>query len=400
MFRILLLLNLCAASLHAGTFTIEGAVVRAARANPDLAAARWSIEQARGRLLQSGRPENPSLEAELKPNVRGREFSLSLGFTQKYPRTHRLYLERAVSQAELTAAEAEVRNAERLLRAEVRIAAVKLLAVQARRALKEQQRKNSAELAADADRVAKAGEGSALDASRFELQVQRLSLDLLTADSESTVLIGTLRPLLGMSTAESLTISGELPAPSTAENQTRPQQRADYQAATAKENAARADVEVARASTRADASYGLYYEREQADDAGAGLRKDDFIGFKFSLPLPFWHRNEGKIYEAEATAAKAHDERAALALRIQSEAAAAQAEMTAAAKIIAQTSGPLLTKAKEIEASHEAANKLGQSPLADVLRARELRFDLEEARLTALRDYHLARARLLAAQGR
>jgi cobalt-zinc-cadmium efflux system outer membrane protein len=395
-----LLFALSATTLSAATFTIEGAVARAVKSNPDLAAARWSIEQARGRLIQSGRPENPALEAELKPSVRGREGSFSIGYVQKYPRTHRLHLERAVSQAEMAAAEAEVRNAERLLRADVRTAATRLLAVKAQRALVEDHRKNSAALAAEAEQTAKKGEGSALDAAHYELEVQRRSLEMLNADAEAAALSAELRPLLGLKTTESLTISGELAAPDAGGGKANPQNRADYQAAVAKENAARTGVEVARAGRKEDASYGFFYEHENAEDEGYGLRKEDFIGFKFSLPLPFWSKNEGKIHEAEATAARARDERAALALKIHAEAAAARAEMAAAAKIVAQTSGPLIAKAKELEGRHEAANKLGQAPLSDVLRAREMRFELEEARLHALRDYHLARARLLAAEGR
>jgi outer membrane protein, heavy metal efflux system len=134
-------------------------------------------------------------------------------------------------------------------------------------------------------------------------------------------------------------------------------------------------------------------------DAPDGLRTAGFIGLKFRLPLPFWNKNEGKIHEAAAAAAKARSEREALALRIRAETSAAQAEMDAAAKIIDQTSGPLMKKAKELEEKYAEANKLGQAPLTDVLRSRERRFALEAARLDALRDYHLARVRLLAAQG-
>jgi cobalt-zinc-cadmium efflux system outer membrane protein len=391
---------LCALPLSAATFTIEGAVQRAVRSNPDLAAARWSIEQARGRLMQSGRLSNPELEMELKPNVRGREGSFSLGFTQKFPRTHRLFYERAVSQAEFAAAEAEVRNAERLLRAEVRTTAVKLLSIQSRRALKEEQRKNSAELAADAEKAAKAGEGSALDAAHFELEQQQLSLDLLTSDAEAASLQSSLRPLLGMGTKESLSLSGTLAPPEPPARGVSPAQRGDYQAALAKEEAARAGVDLARAGKWEDPEYGLYYEREHADDEGAGMERENFLGFKLTLPLPLRNKNEGKIHEAEASAAKARDERAALALRIHSEAATARVEMNAAAKIIEQTTGPLLARAKDIEERHVAANKLGQAPIADVLRSRALRFSLDEARLSALRDYHLARVRLLSAQGR
>lgn len=400
MSRCFLFLILCACGLRAETLTIEGAVTRALRSNPDLAAARWRIEEARARLWNSGRPANPELDAEVKPNVKGREFTFSVGFMQKFPRTNRLHLERAISQAELAVAEAEVKNAARLLASEVRTAAVKLLAVQSRKALKEQERKTSAELAADAEHAATAGEGSLLDAAHFELEVQQFSLDMLNADAEAAGLTGVLRPLLGLSGKESLTVSGELSRPASPGKGASPENRGDYQAALAKESAARTGIDAARAGKWDDVSYGLRYEREQSEDAGAGLRRDDFIGLKFSLPLPFWNKNEGKVREAEAAAARAAKEREALALKIHSESDAALAEMAAAAKIIEQTSGPLLAKAKDLEDRHTAANKLGQAPLADVLRSREMRFKLEEARVTALRDYHLARVRLLAAQGR
>ena len=74
--------------------------------------------------------------------------------------------------------------------------------------------------------------------------------------------------------------------------------------------------------------------------------------------------------------------------------------MAAAAKIVVQTSGPLLEKAKDLEEQFRKAKEAGQATLTDVLRSREKRLALETARLNALRDYHLARVRLLAAQGR
>ena len=171
MFRnvISFILVITAAGLQAESLTIEGAVARALRSNPDLAAARWSIEEARGRLYQSGRLSNPELESELKPNVRGREFSFSAGFMQKIPVTRRLYLERTISQTELAQAEAEVLDAGRLLSAQVRTAAVKLLALQEQKQLKEKQRFNSVKLAEEAERNAKKAEGSLLEAAQFGL---------------------------------------------------------------------------------------------------------------------------------------------------------------------------------------------------------------------------------------
>jgi len=394
------MLALSAAGLRAETFTIEGAVARALRANSDLAAARLSIEEARGRLWQSGRPANPELETELKPNVRGREGSFSIGLMQKFPLTNRLHLEQKVSRAALAAAEAEVRNAERLLKAEVRTVAVKLLALDALKALNDQQRKNSTELMEAAARTAKVGEGSPLEPAHFELEVQQLSLELLQADAERAALTGMLRPLLGMGPSQNVRISGELSEPAAPGKGASPERRPDYQAALAKEDAARTGVDLARAGKWEDAGLSLTYEREHMHDAGSGFERENFIGLKFTLPLPFWNKNEGKIYEASAAAARAQKETESLAQRIRAEAAAAHAEMAAAARIIEQTSGPLMKKAVELEERHLTANKLGQSPLTDVLRSRERRFALEAAHRNALRDYHLARVRLMAAQGR
>lgn len=370
-------------------------------ANPDLAAARWSIEEARGRLIQSGRLQNPELEAELKPNVRGRgEVSFSVGFMQRYPLTNRLWLERSVSEAELRAAEAEVANARRLLTAEVRTAAVKILALQQQKALKENQRSNSVALAAAAAKTAQQGESSSLEAQQFELEAQQLSLDLLQADAEIAAHTGTLRPLLGLPATESLSLSGELAAPSKPGAGADPAARPDYRAAVERENAARTSVEVARQSKWGDAGFGLTAEVERAEDAPDGKSTDGFIGFRFSVPWPLRNKNEGKIHEASAAAIKAGKEREALALRIRSEAEAARAEMAAAAKIIEQSSGPLLAKAKELEESFAKAKAAAQATPSDVLRAREKRLALEAAHLNAVRDWHLARIRLLAAQGR
>ena len=402
MFRkvITIILAFTAAGLRAETFTIEGAVARAIKSNPDLAAARWSIEEARGRLIQSGRLPNPAVETELKPNVRGREFSFSAGFMQKIPVTRRLHLERAISEAHLAQAEAEVLNAGRLISAQVRMTAVKLLALQEQKALKEKQRTNSLNLAEEAERNAKKAEGSSLEAAQFGLEAQQLSLDLLQADAERTALAGELRPLLGLGAAGSVEITGELSAPSAPAGAVSPERRADYRAAQAKESAARTGIDLARAGKWDDASYGLTAEFARAEDAPSGLENDGFIGFKFSIPLPFWNKNEGKIHEANAAAAKAEQEKQALALRIRAEAAAAQQEMAAAANIIAQTSGPLLKQALALEEKFVKAKAEGQATLTDVLRSREKRFALEAARLHALRDWHLARARLLSAQGR
>jgi len=402
MFRYVILSTLLWASpLRAATFTVESAVSHAIKNNPDLAAARYTIEEARGRVIQSGRLSNPELESELKPNVRGRgEYSFSVGFTQRFPLTKRLWFERAISQAELRVAEAEVLNGGRLLSVDVRSAAIRLIALRRQKELKEIQRKNSTDLAAAAKGMAKQGLGSELDVTQLELEARQLSLELLQADGEIATITGTLRPLLGLKPTEPLSIIGDLQAPQPVKTGASPPQRADYRAALEKESAARTSIDLAKAGKWEDAGFGLSADIERAEDAPEGKETDGFIGFKFSLPLPFWNKNEGKVHEATAAANRASKERQALGLKIRSEAEAARAEMEAAARIVSESSGPGLSKALEFETSVRKAKDEAKATFTDVLRAREKRLAFEAAHMTALRDYHLARVRLMAAQGR
>jgi len=403
-FSIFLVPLLCLARVgRCESFTLESAVAYALAHNPEIAAARFSIAEAEGRALQSGRLANPELEAEAKPNVRGREYSFGLGFVQKFPLTNRLRLEKAVTRAEVAAAEAEVRAAGHLLSTSVRMVGVKLLALREMKSLREKQIANSRELAETAAQIAEKGEGSALEATQFEMEAQQLALDLLQLDAERASLVGEARPLLGLAASESVEFTGRLPeAAVPGEVSPEVALRPDYQAAVARVEAARQGVALAKANKWEDISVGLVAEAERTEDAPDGLENDQFVGIRFSLPLPLWNRNEGRIMEAEATEARVAKEAEALAAHVSADAAAASDAMRAARRILDETEGTLLPKAREIEEKFAAFYKQAQpgSQLADVLRSRERRLALEQARLDALRSYYLARIRFEAAMGR
>src|SRR5688500_11014941 len=93
--------------------TIDGIAEYARQKSPQLAAARHRIEEARGRLEGAGRLTNPELELEFAQDTRMPERVLAVAFMQRFPLTARLRLEKAVSAAQLAAAAAEVRDAER-----------------------------------------------------------------------------------------------------------------------------------------------------------------------------------------------------------------------------------------------------------------------------------------------
>jgi len=402
MFRILtLILLIHATAVAAGvTLSLDDIADRVRRQNLQLAAARLRIEEAHGRHDHAGRLTNPDLDFGFAQNVRMPEHGFRLEFMQRFPLTGRLALEKAVSRAQLAAAESEVRNVERKLIADARALAVKLLALRHQRAVRVKQIENSRELGEFLLKRVAAGEASLVDSTQVQLERGQLGTSLLLLDSERAALLGELRPLLGMHAPAPLEITGELPMPGglpqTAVN---PERRGDYQAAQHGAEAARESAALAKANKWADIGVGLTAEHTRAEDAPDGLKRDTTVGVKFSLPLPIWNANAGRIREANAAAIRAEKEVAALASQIRGEAAGARGEMAGLAKVVASIADDLIPQAQQIEEQRRISYGIGQTAFTEVVRARGGRFELEVQLVTALRDYHLARTRYLAATG-
>jgi outer membrane protein, heavy metal efflux system len=390
-----------AATASAVTLTLERAADYALAHNPSLAAAQLRIKEARGRVLGAGRLTNPELEVEFSQNVRMPERAFGVTFMQRFPITARLRLEKAVSQAQLAAAEAEVRDVARKLAAEVRTLAVKLVALRAQRDLREQQIANSREQREFVIKRVQAGEASALDATQLDLEARQLEVEQLVLETTRAALIGELRGLLGVAANEPVEIRGSLAAPGALPGKgTTAQSRADLEAARHSAEAARQAVGLAKARKWEDVGAGITASGERMEDAPEGFSNDYFLGVKFSLPLPLWNRNEGQIAEAAAAAERASKEADAMAFNIRSEIEGARAEIAALAKLVAEMDGVLLPKAAEVEDQLRNSYGTGQTALTEVLRARARRIELAQRRLDAIRDYQLARVRYEAALGR
>lgn len=399
--RSLLLCALLSVQLHAESVVVTLSSVgdRIRSQNPDLAAARLRIREAVGRAKQSGRLANPELETSFEGKPKSREGNFAIGFSQKFPVTNRLRLEKEISAAGIQAAEAEVREVERGLIAEARQLVVKLLIVRERRALLKQQVSIAGEFAAFLASTAAKGEGSALDAGQANLEANSLNLELRQIDVEETGLLGELKPLLGMKPGEALAVSGNLPAASPSSGSTDPAKRPDYQVARLEAKAAAANVALEQARRYDDMEGGFFAGADRMEDAPKGYENEALVGLRFKFALPFWNKNEGAIEEAEATHERKQKEAAALAGHIRLESDTARAEMSQWADVLQEIQGTLLPLAEEQASLAETAYRKGQGEIQNVLRAREKRLQLAAARLNALREFHLARIRHEAALG-
>ena len=361
--------------------------------NPDLAAARLRIQEALGRMNQSGRLANPEIETGLEHNSRFREGKFEVGVSQRFPITDRLRLEKDVSLTEFKASEAEVREVERQLTGQAREAVVKILATRQRRELLREQSAVSKEFANFLSEAAGKGEGSALDAGLAKLEATSLSMEIRQLDAGETALVGELKPLLGMRPGEALNVGGTLPQPALPSTAADPSRRPDFQVAKLDALAAAQGVALEQARRYDDVEGGFFAAVERKEDAPNGYSNDGMVGVRFKIALPFWNKNEGAIQEAQAKKIRKEKEAIALGRGIHLEAEAARAEMEEWAKLIGEINETLLPLAAEQTKLAEDAYRNAQGEIQSVLRSREKRLQLAAARLDALREFHLARVR-------
>lgn len=368
--------------------------------NPDLGAARLRIDEAMGRHVQSGRLSNPELNIDLSHDRRFRERGAEVGFSQRFPITNRLMIEKKITAIELKAAEAEVREVERGIIAEAKQGVVKVLAIRQRRTLVERQIELSNDFSTFLGEAAKKGEGSPLDAGQARIEAASLALEQRQLAASEVAEIGALKPFLGVRPGELLYVSGELPEPVVPKADADPGKRPDYQAAILNADAARQSIELEKTKKYDDVQAGFFAGLNREEDAPEGYDTEGVVGLRLTIPLPLWNKNEGGVMEARARTERLEKEASALNRSIRLEADAAKAEMEEWAKLLSEVGGDLLPQAEEQANAAEDAFRKGQGEIQTVFRAREKRIHLASARLDALREFHLARVRYEAASAK
>jgi len=365
--------------------------------NPTLAAARFRISEALGRMKQSGRLSNPSFDTGIDHNVKSAEGRIEIGLSQKFPVTNRLALEKEITLAGVDAAEAEVRDIERLLVAEARAEFVKILSIRDRKGLLQKQKKLASELSDFITAASERGEISSLDAAQARLAALRITTEERRLDTEETAVLGNLRPLVGIAAEAGVSLSGDLPPVFVPEIGS--VNRPDLNAARIDLRAAGTGIALEQARRRDDIEASVFAAGERSEDAPDGLENEGIIGFKLSIPLPFWNDNQGNIDEATARRDRKEKEVQALDIGIRHESQTALTEMRQWAALVSELDGDLIPLAKEQTILLEEAYTKGQGELQSVLSSREQTLELLASRLDATREFHLARIRYQSARG-
>jgi len=391
------------------SLTPEGTVAIALAENRDLAAARFLIRQAEGRLKQAGLWPNPEFDLGRNTDAlfaNEGEYALSAGFKQRFPISGRLANAKAVARVDVVLAMAEVRNQERLLAGEALGLSRELLVTQERLKANQELQRTIRKLVEVSEKRLQVAEVSAADVNIAKLESQKLMLAQSALLNQQEVAATTLNRLLGREPESPLQMSGEagteIDTNVVAEiSRQALSRRPDRQLAALGIDRAGAEIKLAKAEKWEDWTIGFDYSRERGifrepirlDDT------DNFIGLSVSIPLPLWNRNQGRVSEARATQQHAEAGLGALELRITTEVRTAENQMRRLLDILRQYREDSIKLAEENIALLQKGYADGLVTITAVIQAQQQLTDLRQSYLEALGAFVRARTEWETATG-
>lgn len=380
----------------ATNLTPESAVTTALTENRDLAAARFAIRQAEGRLKQAGLWPNPEFELGQKNDrafANDGEYDFATGFKQRFPITGRLTKAKAVARVDVAMALAEVRNQERLLAGEVLGFSRELLVTREKLKANQEIKSVIQKVIEVSEKRLKVAEVSAADVNVAKLELQKLTLTQAALLNQQEIAATGLNRLLGREPQTPLLMSGPISAEfdtntvAVVSRQTIAR-RPDRQLAALGIDRAGAEIKLAKAEKWEDWTVGFDYSRGVSKfDAPIGTKTDNFLGVGVSIPLPLWNRNQGRVSEAQATQQRAEAELTALDLRIATEAQTAENQMRRLLDILRQYREESIKLAEENIALLQKGYADGLVTITAVIQAQQQLTDLRLSYLESLAGF-------------
>ena len=292
----------------ASELSMEGAVQAALMGNRDLAAARFAVKKAEGRLRQAGLLPNPEIEfngfSDFITSGDG-EGEFIIGLHQVLPLTARLPLAREVSRVGVAEALREVRNHERLLIARVQELYVRTQAARRRSVAAGEAREDAAASSGLAATRLTAGQGTLAESALARVDEQRWGTVATSAATEAETLLLDLKTAAGMPAGAPLALTQTLESAvddlRARAGLSRATYRPDVELALLGMDRGGAETRLAQASAWEGIRVGVEYMQDRGVDAPGGIDTGHFLGVKVSLPLPVWDRKTGEIDVARAT---------------------------------------------------------------------------------------------------
>jgi outer membrane protein, heavy metal efflux system len=387
--------------------SFEGAVQNALLNNRELRAARYVVEQARGRLVQSGRWANPEIQvAGMSDFVFGNkgEAAFSVGIYQMFPVTSRLALSRQIGRLDVERAHREIRDQERLLIERVQTQYIRTVAARDRAEKWKEIGRQRREMEAAAIRRIEAGQGSPSELALAASEIATVWNNQSEAEIAAVSDLIELKTLLGYPAEHPLrltdSVSGIIKKLSALTGD-RPKvlHRPDADLLLLEADRAELEIRLARAEAWEGIRIGVEYTNDRGVDAPEGLGTDQFLGVSISVPLPFWNSNQGSVEEKQALRDEMQGRLDALRLELGNDLAKAiqQVDRLQQRATEVQSRGVNVSR----QAVEEVSKGFGEGrvDLRDLLTVRSQLAELELAGNASRADLALAYAKLLSTTG-
>lgn len=378
------------------TVTLPQAL-QAARDNLDVALARRSLAGARADITSADRAPFPVLSASVNQidlrngNGSGNAWSeqtydKSVGLDWTWERGDKRALRTRGAERAADAAQADLDETALQQQLAALNSFYALLAAQERLAEVAQIERSAAELASAAARRLQAGDLSAQDTARTEIEAQRARAELRLAELEQQRAALQLWQLTALAPAPAQlqaaagwpALPGAVPAAHALDE--RVEARADVRAARARAEAAQAALDGSSAQKQSDITWGVSYNHYPGTSTA-------LMALRMSMPLQWGYGYEGEIGRASAQLAQARDalDRTRRLARLELQRLLHEVQSTAARASAYEAE--ILPRARRVAEGAELAYRRGALSLTDLLDARRtLRATVLEA--VAARSEH------------
>jgi cobalt-zinc-cadmium efflux system outer membrane protein len=376
------------------TVTREDMVNRTLQSNPDLIAARKSVERAAAEVTRSRVFPNPEMELGMETDAltaREGEGSLSVGISQELVTGGKRGYQVAIATKNQERMMREVENLERLMAAEARQGFGDLLFLQEKLRIEEETVQQAREWVVLTEGRFRAGYVPEFDVNLAKIELQERLRERENTAREMSGVRTKINALLGRSPEEGFTASGSLSVGKMEEEvgpliETAYQFRPDLKGAQIAAESAHLRLALAKALRIPDVrlSFDYTYDTGVFDVNDRTIRdRDHLFGGRITFPLMIHDKKRGEIEEAASEEARADLEYAALQTRIRGEVVAASQELERAGGSVVALQNEILPMTSVNLNLTENAYRLGKATILEGMEARkrylEARFFLLDA---------------------
>jgi outer membrane protein, heavy metal efflux system len=354
-------------------------VLQAAGDNLDVALARRNLAGAQADIVSADRAPLPVLSAsvgqiDLRNGNGGgrllqdRSYNKSVGLDWTFERGGKRELRTLGAQRSADAASAEIDAISLQQRVDALLAFYELLGAQARVAEVAQLERHAAELARIAARRLQAGDLSAQDNARTEIEAERASAELRQAELEqqrSALLLWQITAL--GPDARLLQARADWPAQAqaaeTADLDALVELRAEVRAARARVEAARAALDSSTALKKSDITWGMSYNHFPGTSTA-------LMELRMQMPLQWGYAYQGEIGRASAQLGQTEEALEKTRRLARLELQRLQQTVLSAAERSASFEREILPRARRVAEGAELAYRRGALSLTDLIDAR------------------------------